>query len=315
MLTVSTLMRKYGRFTAVKDASFSIQSGEIVGLLGHNGAGKTTILKMLSGYLEPHHGTIELDGIDVVTHPKIAQQQIGYLPENLPVYSEMSIADYLYYAAAIKGIPEKEHDQHIRRVIQATDIADKLLASIGTLSRGYKQRVGVAQALLGDPKFLILDEPTNGLDPTQTAQMRQLIRQASHHATIILSTHIMQEVEALCDRVLIIRGGELAMDAQLADLRQTHQLHLHCSLNDSEIQSLPQTLSDIQAIHPLPDSGDGHYQIELTPQAELTHACRDIAQTVVAHGDLYTLQPQQMNLETLFRQVNQQPLKEDTHAA
>jgi ABC-2 type transport system ATP-binding protein len=177
MLRIEHLTRTYGNFIAVDDVSFSIKKGEIVGLLGHNGAGKTTIMKMISGYLEPNNGRIEINGLDINEEREAVQKQLGYLPETLPVYPEMSVADYLDYAASLKGLRDNIARHEIRRVIQATDISDKLLSPIATLSRGYKQRVGVAQAILGEPNLLILDEPTNGLDPTQTQHMRELIRQ------------------------------------------------------------------------------------------------------------------------------------------
>ncbi|MFM2484544.1 ABC transporter ATP-binding protein [Celerinatantimonas yamalensis] len=309
MLEVSKLMRKYGRFTAVKDASFTIEQGEIVGLLGHNGAGKTTILKMLSGYLEPHHGQVQLNGISVNQQPKIAQQMIGYLPENLPIYPEMQVIDYLDYAATLKAIPSSQQLDELRRVIKATDLSDKLLAPIGTLSRGYKQRVGVAQALLGQPRFLILDEPTNGLDPTQTAQMRQLILEVAKQATVILSTHIMQEVEAICDRVLIIRAGEVAMDAKLADLKQSHRLELETSLPLEALRAAVNSIAGIAHISQVEVPIHHRYHIELNNDVSWQEISSQLAHHVTQIGDLYALQPTITDLETLFRQVNQQPLQ------
>ena len=224
MIDVKHLSRAYGDFLAVDDVSFDISGGEIVGLLGHNGAGKTTIMKMLSGYLEPSAGGITIDGIDLASDPQAVQGRLGYLPENLPVYPDMSVADYLDYAGTLKGLRGEELRQSVRKAIRDTELDIKLLDPIATLSRGYKQRVGVAQALLGAPRVLILDEPTNGLDPNQTQHMRELIKGLSASATIILSTHIMQEVDAICDRALILRGGKLVLDQRLADLRDTGQL-------------------------------------------------------------------------------------------
>ena len=168
MLEVDQLTRNYGTFVAVDHVSFSIQKGEIVGLLGHNGAGKTTIMKMLSGFLEPDQGSVMIDGVDLQNETKPLQQRLGYLPENLPLYPEMTVVDYLDYAADLKGLSPEVKAVEIRRAVQATEIASKAMAPIATLSRGFKQRVGVAQAILGKPNLLILDEPTNGLDPTQT---------------------------------------------------------------------------------------------------------------------------------------------------
>ena len=179
MLEAKSLVRSYGDFKAVDDVSFTIGDGQIVGLLGHNGAGKTTIMKMLSGYLEPDQGSVFFDGRDIADDLTSFQHHLGYLPESLPVYQDMVVADYLDYAADLKGMSPSEKRPEIKRVVQETGIQEKILSPIATLSRGYKQRVGVAQAILGNPKLLILDEPTNGLDPSQTEQMRTLIRQVA----------------------------------------------------------------------------------------------------------------------------------------
>ncbi|MFM2477887.1 ABC transporter ATP-binding protein [Celerinatantimonas sp. MCCC 1A17872] len=309
MLKVSKLMRKYGRFTAVKDATFTIEQGEIVGLLGHNGAGKTTILKMLSGYLEPHQGSIELDGIDVIQTPKQAQTLIGYLPENLPLYAEMSVAEYLHYAATIKGIDNTHRAGEVKRVILATDIKDKALNRIDTLSRGYKQRVGVAQALLGNPRFLILDEPTNGLDPTQTFQMRNLIKEVAKQATVILSTHIMQEVEALCDRVLIIRAGELAVDAFIEELKQTHQLLVQTTLSLAQLNEALAGIDGIEEIRSIDKHAPNCFHIALDEHSAWQSVSPLIAKAICQHGELLAIEPQQLDLEALFKQVNEQPME------
>lgn len=175
MITVENLSRYYGKFKAVDDVSFLISPGEIVGLLGHNGAGKTTIMKMLTGYLEPTGGTITIDGLEIRTHKRSIQKRIGYLPENCPVYPEMSVLDYLEYSAVLHGVPKQERAAGIREAIERVDLYDKASQQIATLSRGYRQRTGVAQAILNRPAILILDEPTNGLDPTQIKQMRSVI--------------------------------------------------------------------------------------------------------------------------------------------
>ena len=167
MIAVEHLNRTYGSLHAVRDVSFNIGQGEVIGLLGPNGAGKTTIMKMMCGFLEPSSGKVTINGADIAQSTKLAQSFIGYLPENLPVYPEMTVMAYLEYAAGLRGIAEQSQGAEIRRVIDATDLRDKALSRIGDLSRGLKQRVGVAQALLGSPRVLVLDEPTNGLDPTQ----------------------------------------------------------------------------------------------------------------------------------------------------
>ena len=303
MLEVNKLSRHYGSFVAVDNVSFTIGKREIVGLLGHNGAGKTTIMKMLSGYLEPNQGQITIGGIDLCTDPKQIQQELGYLPENPPLYPEMCVADYLDYAADLKGLANRRKTVEIRRAIDATDLGVKLLDPIATLSRGYKQRVGVAQAILGQPKLLILDEPTNGLDPTQTEHMRQLIRELATEATVILSTHIMQEVSALCERVLILSQGSLAVDAKLEELQQSHHLLLTTSMPEGAAQALPK----IEGLEVLQDerNAGSRYRLKVQGIDAVTPASAAIAHAVVHQGyELYGLQPERRDLETLFHEVS-----------
>ncbi|WP_331346457.1 ABC transporter ATP-binding protein [Cellvibrio sp. UBA7661] len=306
MLTVSKLKRAYGDFIAADAVDFSIAKGEIVGLLGHNGAGKTTVMKMLSGYLEPSDGHIYFEGKRLSDHVKSLQKKIGYLPESLPVYPEMSVAEYLDYAAELKGLRDIEKQQEIKRVINATDIAAKLLAPIATLSRGYKQRVGVAQALLGKPVLLILDEPTNGLDPQQTLQMRELIRSIAKEATVILSTHIMQEVDALCDRVLMMRAGKLVLDEKLADLRVSRSLLLASSMKADELKKTLGTVTGIKTIEVLTRSDDEtRARITIGDAASIKDICAAIARTLINAGAaLYQLHSETRDLESLFRDVN-----------
>jgi len=316
MLEVSQLTRYYDEFKAVDNVSFRIGQGEIVGLLGHNGAGKTTIMKMISGYLEPNEGTIKVEDIDMQLDPKRAQRSIGYLPENLPIYPEMTVADYLDYVGDMKGLGKQEKIDEIKRVIQATELVDKLLSPIGTLSRGYKQRVGVAQAILGRPRLLILDEPTNGLDPTQTQQMRMLIRELSSQATVILSTHIMQEVDAICDHVLIVRQGELAVDAALEDLRKSNHLLLTASLDEAAVKQQLSGLPGVVAIEtktlgPASEQqGGAHsYRIEVADDVDHMKLSADITGLLVNAGaDVYGIGQERRDLETLFREVNTAPM-------
>lgn len=316
MLEVSQLTRRYGQFTAVHNVSFSIRHSEIVGLLGHNGAGKTTIMKMLSGYMEPDAGRIEIHGQDIVRDAKNLQRDIGYLPENLPVYAEMTVADYLDYAATLKGLGAAEKFQEIKYAITATELEEKLASPINTLSRGYKQRVGVAQAVLGRPQLLILDEPTNGLDPTQTDHMRTLIRELAARATVILSTHIMQEVDALCSRVLILRSGELVVDEELSALQNDAWLLLTTSLNEADARSLFATIESVTSVatDTMTTAEQYRYRIQCTGTDRAVLSAR-IARAIVESGAaLFQLQPQRRDLELLFRQVSQAK-KELTDAA
>ena len=303
MLQVSNLTRRYGAMLAVNNVSFSIEPGEIVGLLGHNGAGKTTIMKMLTGYLDADSGSISLNGADMAVDRAAIQAQIGYLPESLPLYPDMTVADYLDYAATLKGLNGSARTDAIRYAIAATDIAGKLLAPIATLSRGFKQRVGVAQAILTRPKLLILDEPTNGLDPAQTEAMRKLIRELAKDATVILSTHIMQEVDALCSQVLMLRAGELVLDSSLSALRQSNSVQLHSDINLPALKdALRQVFSTVD-INPITD---GQYRLTLSDtQCDLNTLCQKTAQAVFNTGaSLTQLFIEQRDLETVFRQLN-----------
>lgn len=312
MLEVSKLRRCYGDFLAVDAVSFSIRSGEIVGLLGHNGAGKTTIMKMLSGFLEPDQGTVTVDGLNLARQPKQVQAKLGYLPENLPVYPEMAVADYLDFAAVLKGLQGDIRKAEIKRVIQATDLGNKVLAPISTLSRGYRQRVGVAQAILGKPRLLILDEPTNGLDPTQTEHMRELIRGLSQQATVILSTHIMQEVDALCDRVLILNNGRLVIDEELARLKQSSQLQLVTDVDADELKRILQAVNAVADLQPAMQPGGNEptapwqsYVLQLQAAVDIQDAAAQTAAAIVAaNGRVATLQPLVRNLEMLFSEVS-----------
>lgn len=316
MLEVSGLTRSYGKFVAVDNVGFAIGKGEIVGLLGHNGAGKTTIMKMLSGYLEPDRGQVMIDGHNLADDTKAVQRGLGYLPENLPVYQEMSVADYLDYAAELKGLSGEEKRNEIKYAVEATEITDRLLTPIAKLSRGLKQRVGVAQAILGKPKLLILDEPTNGLDPTQTEHMRALIRNIAKDATVILSTHIMQEVEALCDRVLIVRAGELAVDARLDDLRASNSLLVSSSIEPRAAKELLQ-LPGVEKIDVLEAQGASHsYRLKLGETVDGNEVSAGVAKIVIEKGHaLYQLRQERQDLETLFRNVNASPVSTATNSA
>ena len=306
MIEVQSLKRHYGKTIAVDDVSFHIGSNEIVGLLGHNGAGKTTIMRMLSGYLEPTAGSISIGGVDLSTQAHLIQQQLGYLPESLPVYPEMIVADYLDYAATLKRIPRKNRYHAVRSALRATDLIKRALDPISTLSRGLRQRVGVAQAILGRPRLLILDEPTNGLDPNQTEHMRRLIRKLARRATVILSTHIMQEVDAICDRVLMLRNGQLALDQRMQDLHHSTSLQL-CT--DAAEPSLGIYLGRVPQIESAQQSADAsgllHFTLQLRHGADMHTAANNIAQCVIKAGArLYQLQPIRRDLDSVFREVN-----------
>jgi len=311
MIEVRRLTRSYGDLKAVDDVSFDIGRSEVVGLLGHNGAGKTTVMKMLTGYLEPNDGDIRIGGLDLRAQRREVQKSIGYLPESCPLYPEMTVIDYLDYRTTLHGVPESERPAAIRAVIERTALVPKADQTIATLSRGYRQRVGVAQAILHGPRVLVLDEPTNGLDPSQIQHMRTLIRELAEHATLILSTHILQEVEAVCDRVLIMHAGRLALDSNLTALRNPKRLLVALGQAPAQVVATLTALDPVTAVEPLvnPDgegpNGRYHYALETT---DPTAAAPLVARTVSTAGwDLYGLQPQVRDLETLFGAVSRQP--------
>ncbi len=221
MIKVRKLSKSYDEVEALSEVSFNIKPREVIGLLGPNGAGKTTLMKILTGYIHPSSGTAVIGGCDVLEETDKVQEMIGYLPENAPVYPELSVQSYLKMIADMRNIAVNEQKSYISEAIHAVGLEDRLTTPIGSLSKGYRQRVGLAQAILHKPKLLILDEPTNGLDPSQIIEVRRLIKKLSQKSTILLSTHILSEVEANCQRALIIIRGHLKADATLADMEST----------------------------------------------------------------------------------------------
>ena len=308
MIRVEALTRTYDGLTAVDQVSFEIGTGEIVGLLGHNGAGKTTIMKMLTGYLEPTGGSIEIDGLDINTEREAVQQRIGYLPENDPLYYDMTVIDYLDYAATLHGVPDAERNDRIREAIIQTALSSKATDTIGTLSRGFCQRVGVAQTLLHKPRLLILDEPTNGLDPTQVQHMRDLIRVLAQHATVILSTHILQEVEAICTRVIIIHNGQKVLDSTMDELLAGKRLLVAVDAAPERALELLSAVNGVVAVEPMTHRGPGHrYDLDLGNEGDPAEAAHIVASRVAKEGwKLYALQPERRDLEQIFRDISAQ---------
>lgn len=299
MIQIKSLSRMYGDFKAVDDVSFEIKKGEVVGLLGHNGAGKTTIMKMITGYLEPTSGEIRIDDLQAGRDMRAIQARIGYLPENCPVWPEMTVIDYLEYQANLQGVSESQIQSRVAEAIRRTALNEKATASIQTLSRGYRQRVGVAQAILHKPDIIILDEPTNGLDPTQIFQMRELIRDLARTATVMISTHILQEVEAVCERVLIMRQGKLVVDSRMEELQTVRQLRL--TVDNAEAADYLGRVACVSAVHKVETVDDlSTYLLDA-----VVDAAPDVVAAVVEAGDkLYRLHPETRNLETVFAEVN-----------
>ena len=218
MIEVSHVSRNFGDFRAVNDVSFSIPTGQIVGLLGPNGAGKTTTMRMITGFLEPTSGTVTIDGIDICENPVEAKKKIGYMPESAPLYGEMIVEDYLVYIAKIYG---QNPEEKVSALCAECGLKEVMSKNISELSRGNRQRVALAHALMNDPEILILDEPTSGLDPNQVEDVRAIIREIGKTRTVIVSTHILSEVETICSRAIIISGGKLVADSSIEELKNS----------------------------------------------------------------------------------------------
>jgi len=302
MIDVKQLNKSYGQVRALQDIDFKIGEGEIIGLLGPNGAGKTTIIKILTGYLQPDSGQVLVDNLDVLTQIQEVQARIGYLPENAPLYPELSVQAYLLMMAELRQIPPEEVRERLSEAVYAVGLVEHLARPIGQLSKGFRQRVGLAQAILHKPRLLILDEPTVGLDPTQIVEIRNLIRRLAQNSTVLFSTHILPEVEALCDRVIILINGEVKVDSRLSDLANTNDAILVLEEEVSGAADALSTLEGIKAVDKLPvDNGHIRYRIQGTGGADL---CPSIYQLASSQGwPLRELRPDTQTLETVFNQV------------
>jgi ABC-2 type transport system ATP-binding protein len=302
MIEVVDLTKSYGPVQALRGVSFHIEPGEIVGLLGPNGAGKTTTMKILTGYLQPDSGTVEVDGLDVLTHTRQVQARIGYLPETAPLYPELTVQAYLKLMADLRQIPPEEQLDRLSEAIYATMLADHLTRPIGQLSKGYRQRVGLAQAILHRPKLLILDEPTLGLDPTQVVEVRRLIRRLADHSTILFSTHILSEVEAVCDRVIIIMNGQIRADARMSELAATSNAVLVLQNETAGVDQALQALNGVRGVESI-SMGDAYpaYRIVGESHVNLCPAIYDLARR--QDWPVRELRQDRRTLETVFNQL------------
>ena len=301
-ISIEAVSKHYGTQKAVNNISFSLKPGEIVGFLGPNGAGKSTTMKMMTGYLQPDGGKITVNGISVQDQPLEVKKKIGYLPEANPLYYEMYVKEYLHFIAGVHGLGKKTKER-VNAVIAMTGLTPESHKKTGQLSKGYKQRVGLAAALIHDPEVLILDEPTSGLDPNQIIEIREVIRNLGQQKTILFSTHILQEVEALCERVIIINKGELVADAPLSDLKNTNgdQQRLRVSFGESLeaewLLRLPDTLSA--------EKTDTNSWLLTTSSPEKLR--KQILELALQHNlNIVSLQSENGKLEDIFRELTAQ---------
>jgi len=304
MIDAINLTKSYGPIEALRGVSFDITPGEIVGLLGPNGAGKTTCIKILTGCLQPDEGSVTVNDLDVLTHTREVQADIGYLPETAPLYPELSVQAYLKMIAQLRQIPEEEHQARLSEAVYATGLTDQLVRPISQLSKGFRQRVGLAQAIIHRPQLLILDEPTIGLDPTQIVEMRRLIRRLSKRSTVLFSTHILSEVEALCDRVIILINGEIKADAQLSDLSATSDAVLTLTDAPEGVARMLSVLDGVRDVEQI-QAADGYPTYRVLGQdsssADLCPAIYDLARK--ENWPLRELRQDIRTLETVFNEL------------
>lgn len=239
MIEVLGVSKRYGGVEALKGVTLTVPDGSVVGLLGQNGAGKTTLLNIITGYLAPTEGRVLIDGQDPLLSPESARRELGYLPEHPPLYDEMTVEEYLRFAAALKQVKPKAIPAHVTEIMRKTGLTEMRERLLGNLSKGYRQRAGLAQALCGDPAVLVLDEPTVGLDPKQITEIRALIRRLAAKRTILFSSHMLGEVRQLCDRVVILHRGEVRLDAPLGDTARQDGVTLQCIAQGSEKRLVP----------------------------------------------------------------------------
>jgi len=303
LISVENLTKRYAAKTAIENVSFKVNSGEILGFLGPNGAGKTTTMRIIVGYMPASEGSVRVDGFEVFDNPLDVRRRIGYLPENPPLYLEMTVTGYLRFVAKIKGVPKERLDSEVTRVMERVSVSDVKERIIGKLSKGYKQRVGLAQALINDPPVLILDEPTIGLDPKQIHEVRELIKELAGKHTVVLSTHILPEVEQTCHRVIIIdRGKIIAVDTPQNlrfQLQGVERVHMEVDGPVADVISKLKATPGVMDVHKLTES-DGRCRLQI--EGQLRKDIRsELARTVVQSGwGLLELQSATMSLEDIF---------------
>lgn len=319
MIAVEHLTKRYGARLAVDDLSFAVERGEVVGFLGPNGAGKSTTLRMVTGFQSPSVGRVRIDGIDVHERPESARARFGYLPEGVPLYPEMRVAEYLSYRAALKGVAHRRIRTEIDRCLELADVVEAKHRIVGQLSKGTRQRIGIADALLGDPPILILDEPTSGLDPNQMRHVRELIRGFSGKKTVFLSTHILPEVEASCERVIIVREGRKVAEGTVAELRSRaageHKILLVGRGGAAPFVTALTGVAGVKATEIESDTeGQCRIQVSLEPGDAAVDA---VFSAVVGAGlALRELHREESSLEELFAELTtSEPAKEPEQAA
>lgn len=309
LIEVEHLTKRYGDHLAVDDLSFTIEDGKIYGFLGPNGAGKSTTMNIITGCLAATSGTVKIDGFDVFEEPLEAKKCVGYLPELPPVYPDMTVGDYLDFVAQAKKIPAKSRKEQIARAMEKTGLTDVRARLIKNLSKGYRQRVGLAQAILGDPKLIILDEPTVGLDPKQIIEIRDLIKELGREHTVLLSSHIMQEISAVCDTILILSKGRLAAAGTPESLETRahsgHTLELTVRGSAQSVRTALEGLENasIESVKALENDGEVQATLSCQRDADVREAV--FYRLADAHTPILEMRMQKLSLEDVFLELTQ----------
>lgn len=310
MIEVTGLSKRYGTYLAVENVSFSIDKGEVVGFLGPNGAGKSTIMNILTGYLSLTQGKVTIDGFDIAENPEEAKKRIGYLPELPPLYTDMKVREYLNFVYDLKKVkfPKGPHIDEIMRLVRIDHVQNRLIRN---LSKGYRQRVGFAQALIGNPDVLILDEPTVGLDPQQIIEIRNLITRLGKNHTIILSSHILSEIQAVCDRIIIINYGEIIADDLQDNLSEKlstdHSLVARVICDERDMLAALKTVKDVKDVVLLGKKESGAYDFEIIPEEGADVRAGVSGRIAERKKQLLSLTSNRLTLEQIFLKLTQAP--------
>ena len=307
MIELKNVTKKYGSFTAVDNISFTIKEGEIIGLLGPNGAGKSTTMNMITGFIEQTEGDIIIDGYNMLKKPKKAKKEIGYMPEGVPLYTDLTVKEFVNYMAELKKVNRKERKEKVNQIIEETGLKDVEKKLIKNLSRGYKQRTSMAGALVGEPKILILDEPTVGLDPKQITEIRSLIKKLGKTHTVILSSHILSEVSQICNKVIIINKGKIVAIDTPQNLENkvntNNSVYITVEDSDNKIEQMKEKIKDIKSIKLVSENDDGTKQYAIE-----TNENKDIRKTLFSEFakeniTIYEMKKQDATLEDAFMQL------------
>ena len=307
MIQVETITKRYGSFTAVENIIFEIEEGEIVGFLGPNGAGKSTTMNMITGFIEPTSGKIIVDGYDISKKPRKAKRQIGYMPEGVPLYSDLTVKEFVTYMAELKGVPRKEKKEKVQKAIKETGLTDVQNKLTRNLSRGYKQRVSMAGALVSNPKVIILDEPTVGLDPKQVTEIRALIKELGKEHTVILSSHILSEVSQICNRVIIINNGKIVAIDTPENLEKKvvkdNSIYITVEDNDNKIETIKEKLPEIKEIKLVTENEDKTKKYIITADEDVDLR-KSIFETFAKEGiTIFEMKKSDVTLEDAFMQL------------